>query len=130
MSHSKKILVIGAGYVGLAYACFFAQKHQVTILDTDESKVKSISDGISYSNEDLIQEFIEKYNKNISSITNLDDFFEFDCKINKGERKNGSRKEVKKAKWESKVTSLSSRSLQEWKWAKTGGKNLRGKNCL
>ena len=43
----KNIAVIGAGYVGLSYACLLSEKSNVYLVDKDKEKLLSISSGIS-----------------------------------------------------------------------------------
>lgn len=40
-----KILIVGAGYVGLTSATVFAQQHEVVVVDNDEDKMKRIKKG-------------------------------------------------------------------------------------
>lgn len=42
MAKRQRIIVVGAGHVGLAYGKLLAEKHDVTMVDIDEEKVKSI----------------------------------------------------------------------------------------
>ena len=44
----KKILVIGAGYVGMAYTLFLAKKNHVTVLDVDNEKIQCLQNGNSF----------------------------------------------------------------------------------
>jgi len=53
-----KITVIGTGYVGLSNAILLSMKHQVTALDIDEVKVRSINNLISPIQDELIQEYL------------------------------------------------------------------------
>ena len=44
-----KITMIGAGYVGLVSgACFSDFGHEVTVVDTDESKLERLSQGVVF----------------------------------------------------------------------------------
>ena len=79
--HTKKILIFGAGYVGLAYTCFFAQKFNVTVLDTNKRKIEKLKSGKSYLKEDLITSFIKKYIKNLNPIEEISDFSKFDLAL-------------------------------------------------
>ena len=54
-----KITVVGSGYVGLSNALLFAQSHQVTCLDIDESRIKLINNKKS----PIVDDYIEKYLK-------------------------------------------------------------------
>lgn len=56
----KKIAVAGAGYVGLSIAVLLAQKNDVNVISTTESKVKAINSGVSPIADKEISEFLEK----------------------------------------------------------------------
>ena len=81
MMLTKKILIVGAGYVGLAYTCFFSQKFNVTVLDIDQEKVKRINDGKSYTKELLIGDFLKKYKNNIKAKNVMNNFSDYDLAI-------------------------------------------------
>ena len=55
-----KITVVGSGYVGLSNALLFAQSHQVTCLDIDESRIKLINNKKSPIVDDYIEEYLTK----------------------------------------------------------------------
>lgn len=55
-----KITVVGSGYVGLSNALLFAQSHQVTCLDIDESRIKLINNKKSPIVDDYIEEYLKK----------------------------------------------------------------------
>lgn len=64
MSH---IVVVGAGYVGLANALLFAQKgYQVTVVERDQSRGLAIREGRSYLSEPLIVDALKKHYKQLS----------------------------------------------------------------
>ena len=44
MITQKKIVVVGSGYVGMSLATMLSSKHEVCVLDIDESRVKAIND--------------------------------------------------------------------------------------
>lgn len=46
-----KILIVGAGYVGLTSATVFANQHEVIVVDNDKTKIKKIKDGENVINE-------------------------------------------------------------------------------
>lgn len=46
-----KILIVGAGYVGLTSATVFANQHEVIVVDNDKNKIKKIKDGENVINE-------------------------------------------------------------------------------
>lgn len=81
MKHTKKILIVGAGYVGLAYTSFFAQKYDVTVLDTDDQKIQNIKNRQPVSDELLVNTYLEKYHQNISPTTNVGCFKKFDLAL-------------------------------------------------
>lgn len=57
--NTKKITVIGLGYVGLSVACQAVKKgFEVSGIDINEQKVASINKGISYLADDLINEVV------------------------------------------------------------------------
>ena len=55
-----KITVVGSGYVGLSNAILFAQSHQVTCLDIDESRIQLINNKKSPIIDDYIEEYLKK----------------------------------------------------------------------
>ena len=64
-----KITVVGSGYVGLSNAMLFAQSHQVTCLDIDESRIQLINNKKS----PIVDDYIEKYlKKKIHLLATLD----------------------------------------------------------
>ncbi|MBR0303634.1 MAG: nucleotide sugar dehydrogenase, partial [Clostridia bacterium] len=52
-----KITVAGAGYVGLSLSLLLAQKHEVTAIDTMESKAEKLNNFISPIQDDEIERF-------------------------------------------------------------------------
>ena len=44
-NYTNRILIVGAGYVGLAYACFLAKKFSIDIVDTDKKKIERFKNG-------------------------------------------------------------------------------------
>lgn len=52
-----RIVVVGIGYVGLANAVLLSQKHEVSLYDIDENKVRLVNDNISPIKDDLIEQF-------------------------------------------------------------------------
>jgi UDPglucose 6-dehydrogenase len=62
------VSVIGAGYVGLVVAACLAELgNEVTLIDIDESKVKSIRDGISPIYEEGLDELLSKINMQVNT---------------------------------------------------------------
>lgn len=56
----KKILVFGAGYVGYSLGILLAERYEVVIVDTDESKVSKINNRQPPINDSLIESFLDK----------------------------------------------------------------------
>jgi UDPglucose 6-dehydrogenase len=58
------ILVVGAGYVGLvSAACFAELGHQVTVVDNDRAKVKSLRAGEVPIHEELLPELLARHSE-------------------------------------------------------------------
>jgi UDPglucose 6-dehydrogenase len=65
-----KIIIFGAGYVGMSLSALIAQKHEVIIVDIDPKKVDLINNKKSPINDkDIVQFFLSK-KLNISATTN------------------------------------------------------------
>jgi len=64
MLNSKKIAVIGAGYVGISISVLLAQKFDVFVIDIDKSRVKSINNRKSTIQDSQISHFFK--NKKLS----------------------------------------------------------------
>ena len=54
-----KIVVIGAGYVGLSMAVLLAKKNEVTLIDTNKEKVELLVKGISPIKDSLIEKYLK-----------------------------------------------------------------------
>jgi len=59
LGKAMRILIIGAGYVGLSMGVILAEKHDVLLLEMDPSKVESINKGQSPIFEDKIAELLQ-----------------------------------------------------------------------
>lgn len=66
----NKILVFGAGYVGLANAIMLAKNYDVTIFDVDQSKIDLINQSKIPIEDSMAESFISEQNLNLSA-----DFF-------------------------------------------------------
>jgi len=55
-----KIVVVGAGYVGLSNAVLLAQLHSVIVMDIDEAKIEQLKDNVSPIKDNLLQRFIDE----------------------------------------------------------------------
>lgn len=62
----KHVLVIGAGYVGLSYACMLAQKNKVNINEIDKEKIRKLKKYENPYHEKSLGSFLSKYKNNIS----------------------------------------------------------------
>lgn len=69
----KKIVVVGAGYVGMSIATLCSQKYDTTIVELDNKKINLLLNKISPISDDLIQEFLIKNFHNIKISNNLDE---------------------------------------------------------
>lgn len=67
---TKNILILGAGYVGLAHAAIFGKSFgcEVVIADVDKEKISLINQGVSPIKDDDIQEVFESYRDNIKAV--------------------------------------------------------------
>ena len=72
-----RILIIGGGYVGLAYTSFLSHKYQVTVHDINKQKILDIESGDYSSSERELSENIIKNKKNISAISSEANFEDF-----------------------------------------------------
>lgn len=76
----KNILVIGLGYVGLAFSLLLSDKHNVTCVDIDKDKIDKLNKGISPINTDeFISNVTQKRINNMrftTSLDNLEDVFD------------------------------------------------------
>ncbi len=62
--NSKKIAIIGLGYVGLPLACAFAKKYEVIGFDINETRISELSNNI-----DKTREVSSEYLENTSNLT-------------------------------------------------------------
>jgi UDPglucose 6-dehydrogenase len=72
MIETKKITVVGCGYVGTSLGCLLAENHKVTFMDIEEERVKQINEFISPVPEKSIHANIIKNKKNISATSSKD----------------------------------------------------------
>ena len=61
-----KILILGAGYVGLSNALLLSEKFIVKIIDSNKAKVSNLKNGTSPINEKLTVKYLEKNKSKIS----------------------------------------------------------------
>ena len=62
-----KIVIVGIGYVGMAYAVLLAQKHQVIAVDVDPKKVELLNMRKTWMDDKEIQEFLETKSLNLQA---------------------------------------------------------------
>jgi UDPglucose 6-dehydrogenase len=60
-----KITIFGAGYVGLSLAALFLDSHEVSIVETDLSKIKKLKQKISPLEDADIQDILKNSKKNL-----------------------------------------------------------------
>tara|TARA_Y100000591_G_scaffold223287_1_gene194570 strand:+ start:7220 stop:8395 length:1176 start_codon:yes stop_codon:yes gene_type:complete len=71
----KNITIVGGGYVGISLAALLGQKHSVTIIDTDHTKVKKINSNQSTIEDSLISDFLENGKTSIHASSDLSSSF-------------------------------------------------------
>jgi len=62
-----KITIVGSGYVGMSLAIFLAQKNEVTVLDIDPCRVKTINNRESTIQDDHIEGFFVEKELNLNA---------------------------------------------------------------
>ncbi len=68
---TKKIVVIGAGYVGSSLGILFAQNNEVVIVDVDDKKVDLINSKQSPILDSNVNDFLNKKDLNITATNDL-----------------------------------------------------------
>ena len=63
----NKILVFGAGYVGLANAIMLAKNYDVTIFDVDQSKIDLINQSKIPIEDSMAESFMSEQNLTLSA---------------------------------------------------------------
>lgn len=61
----ENIVIIGAGYVGLANALLLARNHNVTLLDIDQEKIKRINDKQYFIHNKFSDDYVNKNSLNL-----------------------------------------------------------------
>jgi len=67
------VVVVGAGYVGLANAVILARQHEVTVVDIDQTKVDRMNAAQSTVAEAELQAYLDTTNLNLRATRNLPD---------------------------------------------------------
>ena len=70
MIEKNKIVIVGAGYVGMSLAVLLAQHNDVCVLDVDASRVKKINCGQSTVEDPEIATFLVENSRPLSAICN------------------------------------------------------------
>jgi UDPglucose 6-dehydrogenase len=65
-----KVVVAGAGYVGLSNAILLSQNHEVVLLDINPTRVNQINNKVSPIQDEKVQDFLEKHQLNLFATTN------------------------------------------------------------
>lgn len=64
-----KIVIVGAGYVGMSMAVLLSQNHEVVALDIDSKKIDLINQKRSPIKDDLVEKFITEKDLNLFATT-------------------------------------------------------------
>jgi len=65
-----KVVVAGAGYVGLSNAILLSQNHEVVLLDINPTRVTQINNKVSPIQDEKVQDFLEKQQLNLFATSN------------------------------------------------------------
>jgi UDPglucose 6-dehydrogenase len=65
-----KIVVVGAGYVGLSNALLLSQNNEVVLLDIDPARVIQINNKVSPIQDEKVQDFLEKQQLKLFATSN------------------------------------------------------------
>ena len=71
----KKIVVLGAGYVGLSIAVLLAKNNLVRLFDIDRNKIKKINEGKIPISDNELSKYLKKYTSNIEATYIIKDTF-------------------------------------------------------
>lgn len=74
-SNTKKIAVVGAGYVGLSNAVLLSQKNEVVIFDIAPDKIKQINNKISPILDSEIEDFLSNKKLNLVATLNKEELY-------------------------------------------------------
>lgn len=76
MEHQNKIVVVGAGYVGLSLAVLLSQENCVKLIDIDKRKIELIRNRISPLQDDYIEKFLAEKELHLNAIPAEEDAYE------------------------------------------------------
>ena len=66
------ITIVGAGYVGLSNAVFFAEDYKINLVDIDKERLKMIREGVSPLSESLLEDRLPLVVNKINTSSKLD----------------------------------------------------------
>ena len=70
-----RILVCGAGYVGLSISLILSEKNlDISVFDTDPEKIENLNNGISPIDDLEVHKYLKKYRKKIRFFNTIDSF--------------------------------------------------------
>lgn len=72
----KKVVVIGAGYVGLSMATMLAQKNDIVIVDIDEKKVNLINQRKSPIQDEYIERYFKEKELKLMAVKNYQEAYQ------------------------------------------------------
>ncbi len=72
---SKKITIVGQGYVGLSLSILLSQRHSVTAMDIDEKKVNMINKNQSPIKDKEIEDYLASKKLDLQATINKDEAF-------------------------------------------------------
>ncbi len=72
---SKKITIVGQGYVGLSLSILLSQRHSVTAMDIDEKKVNMINKHQSPIKDKEIEDYLASKKLNLQATINKDEAY-------------------------------------------------------
>ena len=75
MADTKKVTVVGSGYVGMSLAVLFAQYNDVTILDIDPERVKKINNKQSTVSDKEIESFLSEKPLSLTATLNKNEAY-------------------------------------------------------
>ena len=62
---NSKVLIVGAGYVGISYLCLISDRYKTYVQEIDKKKVQLLNRYKSPINDKLITKTLQKNKKNI-----------------------------------------------------------------
>jgi len=81
MTKYKKIAIFGAGYVGMSLAVMFSQKISVSVIDSNNAKVRLLNQKISPIGDELIETYLKDRELLLEALNKIPDLKTFDLII-------------------------------------------------